>query len=102
MGMKRNRCSQRSIFLGFIDDNFASIVYAIRSEEEIFDNLQKPCLIFLLSTFRLLVWSYCLHFILLFLCQFYWMPMVIVFMELINSFVLLLFESEQEEKGIMK
>lgn len=101
MGMKGTDVAREASSLVLLDDNFASIVAAIRSGRRIFDNLQKAMSYILaihipiigltllpafLSTLPLLL-----------------MPLHIVFMELIIDPVCsVAFESEQEEKGIMQ
>lgn len=100
MGMKGTDVAREASSLVLLDDNFASIVAAIRSGRRIFDNLQKAMSYILaihipiigltmlpafVSTLPLLL-----------------MPLHIVFMELIIDPVCsVAFESEQEEKGIM-
>ena len=101
MGMKGTDVAREASSLVLLDDNFASIVAAIRSGRRIFDNLQKAMSYILaihipiigltllpafMSTLPLLL-----------------MPLHIVFMELIIDPVCsVAFESEQEEKGIMQ
>lgn len=101
MGNKGTDVAREASSLVLLDDNFASIVAAIRSGRRIFDNLQKAMsYIFAIhipiigltlmpaffSTIPLLL-----------------MPLHIVFMELIIDPVCsIAFESEREEKGIMK
>lgn len=100
MGLKGTDVARETSSLVLLDDNFASIVHAIRSGRKIFDNLQKAMsyiiaihipiigLVLLPAFFSSLP-------ILL-------MPLHIVFMELIIDPVCsLAFESEQEEKNIM-
>lgn len=100
MGLKGTDVAREASSLVLLDDNFASIVHAIRSGRKIFDNLQKAMsyiiaihipiigLVLLPAFFSSLP-------ILL-------MPLHIVFMELIIDPVCsLAFESEQEEKQIM-
>ncbi len=100
MGLKGTDVAREASSLVLLDDNFASIVSAIRSGRKIFDNLQKAMsyiiaihipiigLVLLPAFFSSLP-------ILL-------MPLHIVFMELIIDPVCsIAFESEQEEKGIM-
>ena len=101
MGLKGTDVAREASSLVLLDDNFASIVSAIRSGRKIFDNLQKAMsyiiaihvpiigLVMLPAFFSSLP-------ILL-------MPLHIVFMELIIDPVCsIAFESEQEEIGIMK
>lgn len=101
MGLKGTDVAREASSLVLLDDNFASIVSAIRSGRKIFDNLQKAMsyiiaihipiigLVLLPAFFSSLP-------ILL-------MPLHIVFMELIIDPVCsIAFESEQEERGIMK
>ena len=100
MGFKGTDVARESSALVLLDDNFASIVSAIRSGRRIFDNLQKAMsyiiaihvpiigLVLIPAFFSTLP-------ILL-------MPLHIVFMELIiDPSCSIAFESEQEEKGIM-
>ncbi|UKN00252.1 cation-translocating P-type ATPase [Paracrocinitomix mangrovi] len=100
MGFKGTDVARESSSLVLLDDNFASIVSAIRSGRKIFDNLQKAMsyiiaihipiigLVLMPAFFSTLP-------ILL-------MPMHIVFMELIiDPTCSIAFESEQEEKEIM-
>ncbi|MHB1277686.1 MAG: HAD-IC family P-type ATPase, partial [Bacteroidia bacterium] len=101
MGLKGTDVAREASSLVLLDDNFASIVSAIRLGRQIFDNLQKAMayiiaihipiigLVLLPAFFSSLP-------ILL-------MPLHIVFMELIIDPVCsIAFESEQEEKGIMR
>lgn len=46
MGMKGTDAAREASSLVLIDDNFASIVYAIRSEEEFLTTFKKQCLIY--------------------------------------------------------
>lgn len=100
MGLKGTDVAREASSLVLLDDNFASIVSAIRSGRKIFDNLQKAMsyimaihipiigLVLLPAFFSSLP-------ILL-------MPLHIVFMELIiDPICSIAFESEQEEKDIM-
>jgi Ca2+-transporting ATPase len=100
MGMKGTDVAREAASLVLLDDNFASIVQAIRSGRRIYDNLQKAMsyiiaihipiigLVLLPAFFSSLP-------VLL-------MPMHIVFMELIIDPVCsIAFESEQEEENIM-
>lgn len=100
MGLKGTDVAREASSLVLLDDNFASIVHAIRSGRRIFDNLQKSMsyiiaihipiigLVLLPALFPALP-------ILL-------LPMHIVFLELIiDPVCAVAFESEQEEQGIM-
>ncbi|TBX67663.1 cation-translocating P-type ATPase [Flavobacterium silvisoli] len=101
MGLKGTDVAREASSLVLLDDNFASIVHAIRSGRRIFDNLQKAMsyiiaihipiigLVLLPAFFNTLP-------ILL-------MPLHIVFLELIiDPICSIAFESEQEERGIMR
>jgi Ca2+-transporting ATPase len=100
MGKKGTDVAREASSLVLLDDNFASIVAAIRSGRRIFDNLQKA-----------MAYIIAIHIpiIGLVLLPAFWanlpvllMPMHIVFMELIIDPVCsVAFESEQEERGIM-
>jgi Ca2+-transporting ATPase len=101
MGKKGTDVARESSSLVLLDDNFASIVAAIRSGRRIFDNLQKA-----------MAYIIAIHIpiIGLVLLPAFWaelpvllMPLHIVFMELIIDPVCsVAFESEQEERGIME
>jgi len=100
MGLKGTDVAREASSLVLMDDNFASIVHAIRTGRRIFDNLQK-------------VMSYiiAIHIPIIGLVMlpafFSWLPILlmplhIVFMELIiDPISSIAFESEQEEKEIM-
>ena len=100
MGKKGTDVTREASSLVLLDDNFASIVAAIRSGRRIFDNLQKA-----------MAYIIAIHIpiIGLVLLPAFWadlpvllMPLHIVFMELIIDPVCsVAFESEQEERGIM-
>jgi Ca2+-transporting ATPase len=100
MGKKGTDVAREASSLVLLDDNFASIVAAIRSGRRIFDNLQKA-----------MAYIIAIHIpiIGLVLLPAFWadlpvllMPLHIVFMELIIDPVCsVAFESEQEERGIM-
>lgn len=100
MGGKGTDVAREASSLVLLDDNFASIVSAIRSGRKIFDNLQKAMsyimaihipIIGLTLLPALITWLPLLL-----------MPLHIVFMELIIDPVCsIAFESEQEEDGIM-
>ncbi len=100
MGMKGTDVAREASSLVLLDDNFASIVSAIRSGRRIFDNLQKAMSYILAIHIPIIGLTLLPAFfsslpLLL-------MPLHIVFMELIIDPVCsVAFESEQEEKGIM-
>jgi Ca2+-transporting ATPase len=100
MGNKGTDVAREASSLVLLDDNFASIVSAIRMGRKIFDNLQKAMSYVLaihipiigLALFPAFYESFPLLL----------MPLHIVFMELIIDPVSsVAFESEEEEKGIM-
>lgn len=100
MGQKGTDVAREASSLVLLDDNFASIVSAIKLGRKIFDNLQKAMSYILAIHVPIIglviipsIFSY--YPILL-------MPLHIVFMELIIDPVCsIAFESEQEEKSIM-
>lgn len=101
MGAKGTDVARESSSLVLLDDNFASIVAAIRSGRRIFDNLQKAMSyimaihIPIIGLTMLPAFFSGMTLILL--------PIHIVFMELIIDPVCsIAFEAEQEERGIMK
>lgn len=100
MGSKGTDVAREASSLVLLDDNFASIVSAIRSGRRIFDNLQKAMSYILAIHMPIIgltlmpAFNSALPLILL--------PLHIVFMELIIDPVCsVAFESEQEEKSIM-
>lgn len=101
MGAKGTDVAREAASLVLLDDNFASIVAAIRSGRRIFDNLQKAMSYILSIHIPIIALTLIPAFmgelpILLF-------PIHIVFMELIIDPVCsIAFESEQEESGIMQ
>ncbi len=100
MGNKGTDVAREASSLVLLDDNFASIVEAIRSGRRIFDNLQKAMSYIMAIHIPIIGLTLIPAFIpgipLLL------MPLHIVFMELIIDPVCsVAFESEQEEKGIM-
>lgn len=100
MGNKGTDVAREASSLVLLDDNFASIVAAIRSGRRIFDNLQKA-----------MSYIFAIHIPIIGLTlmpaffpaiPLLLMPLHIVFMELIIDPVCsIAFESEREEKGIM-
>ncbi len=101
MGNKGTDVAREASNLVLLDDNFASIVAAIRSGRRIFDNLQKAMSyiiaihIPIIGLTLLPAFFSSLPLILL--------PLHIVFMELINDPICsIAFETQNEEKGIMK
>ena len=101
MGNKGTDVAREASSLVLLDDNFASIVSAIRSGRRIFDNLQKAMSYVLsihIPIIGLTLLPAFIPSIPLLL-----MPLHIIFMELISDPICsIAFESEQEEKGIMK
>lgn len=100
MGKKGTDVAREASSLVLLDDNFASIVSAIRSGRRIFDNLQKAMSYIIAIHIPIIGLSLVPAFfkeLPIFL-----MPLHIVFMELIIDPVCsLVFESEREEKEIM-
>lgn len=100
MGNKGTDVAREASSLVLLDDNFASIVAAIRSGRKIFDNLQKAMSYIIAIHIPIIGLTLLPAFftsIPLLL-----MPLHIVFMELIIDPVCsIAFESEQEERGIM-
>lgn len=101
MGNKGTDVAREASSLVLLDDNFASIVSAIRSGRRIFDNLQKAMAYIIAIHIPIIGLTLMPAFIpgLALLL----MPLHIVFMELIIDPVCsIAFESEQEEKNIMQ
>jgi Ca2+-transporting ATPase len=100
MGNKGTDVAREASSLVLLDDNFASIVAAIRSGRRIFDNLQKAMSYIIaihIPIIGLTLIPSLITSIPLFL-----LPLHIVFMELIIDPVCsIAFESEQEEKDVM-
>ncbi len=101
MGNKGTDVAREASSLVLLDDNFTSIVAAIRLGRKIFDNLQKAMTYILAIHIPIIGLTLLPAFVpslpLLL------MPLHIVFMELIIDPVCsIAFESEQEEKGIMR
>lgn len=101
MGGKGTDVARESSSLVLLDDNFASIVSAIRSGRKIYENLQKAMSYIIAIHIPIIGLALLPAFfsslpLLL-------MPVHIVFMELIiDPICSIAFESEQEEKGIMQ
>lgn len=101
MGQKGTDVAREASSLVLLDDNFSSIVSAIRSGRKIYDNLQKSMTYIMAIHVPIIGLTLLPAFVptipvLL-------MPLHIIFMELIIDPVCsLAFESEKEEEGIMK
>jgi len=100
MGNKGTDVAREASSLVLLDDNFTSIVGAIRMGRKIFDNLQKAMSYILAIHIPIIgltmIPAFFLHTPILL------MPLHIVFMELIiDPISSIAFESEDEEKGIM-
>ncbi|MDP2384777.1 MAG: cation-translocating P-type ATPase [Bacteroidota bacterium] len=101
MGNKGTDVAREASSLVLLDDNFASIVAAIRSGRRIFDNMQKAMSYIIAIHIPIIVLTLLPAFITS--LPILLMPLHIVFMELIIDPVCsIAFESEQEERGIMK
>ena len=100
MGKKGTDVARESSALVLLDDNFASIVSAIRSGRRILDNLQKA--MFYIIAIHIPIIGLVLLPSFLAALPILLMPLHIVFMELIIDPVCsIAFESEREEMGIM-
>ncbi len=100
MGMKGTDVAREASSLVLLDDNFTSIVAAIRLGRRIFDNLQKAMSYILAIHIPIIGLTLLPSFVST--LPLLLMPLHIVFMELIIDPVCsVAFESEQEEKGIM-
>ena len=100
MGLKGTDVSREASSLVLLDDNFASIVKAIRSGRRIYDNLQKAMAYIVAIHIPIIVLT--LVPALFPMIPVLLMPLHIVFMELIiDPICSIAFESEAEEKGIM-
>lgn len=101
MGGKGTDVAREAASLVLLDDNFASIVAAIRSGRKIFDNLQKA--MSYIVAIHIPIVGLALLPAFFPLLPLLLMPLHIVFMELIIDPVCsIAFETEQEEKGIMR
>ncbi len=100
MGNKGTDVAREASSLVLLDDNFASIVGAIRSGRRIFDNLQKSIAYIIaihIPTIGLTLLPAMIPSLPILL-----MPLHVVFLELIiGPICATAFESEQDEKGIM-
>ncbi|MDI9256810.1 cation-translocating P-type ATPase [Flavobacterium sedimenticola] len=100
MGLKGTDVAREASSLVLLDDNFASIIQAIRSGRRIFDNLQKAMSYIIAIHIPIIG-------LVLMPAFFSWLPILlmplhIVFLELIiDPVCAVAFESEQEEKKIM-
>lgn len=100
MGKKGTDVAREASSLVLLDDNFASIVSAIRLGRRIFDNLQKAMSYIMAIHIPIIGLTLLPAFFPL--LPLLLMPLHIVFMELIIDPVCsIAFETEQEEKGIM-
>jgi Ca2+-transporting ATPase len=100
MGKKGTDVAREAAALILLDDNFASIVAAIRSGRRIFDNLQKAMSYVLAIHVPIIGMALIPSFISS--LPIFLMPLHIVFLELIiDPICSVAFELEQEEKGIM-
>ena len=101
MGNKGTDVAREASSLVLLDDNFASIVGAIRSGRKIFDNLQKAMSYIIAIHIPIIGLALLPAFVSS--IPLLLMPLHIVFMELIIDPVCsVAFESEQEEKGLMQ
>lgn len=101
MGKKGTDVAREAASLVLLDDNFASIVSAIRLGRRIFDNLQKAMTYIIAVHIPIIGLTLLPAF--LPVLPLLLLPLHIVFMELIIDPVCsIAFESEQEEKGIMQ
>lgn len=101
MGMKGTDVAREASSIVLLDDNFASIVSAIRLGRRIYDNLQKAMMYIL--AIHIPIIGLAILPALIPGIPFLLFPLHIVFMELIIDPVCsVAFESEPEEKGLMK
>lgn len=100
MGKKGTDVAREASDLVLLDDNFASIVSAIRAGRKIYDNLQKA-MSYIISI-HIPIIGLTLYPAFFSAVPVLLMPLHIVFMELIiDPICSVAFESEQEEKGLM-
>lgn len=100
MGAKGTDVAREAASLVLLDDNFSSIVAAIRSGRRIFDNLQKAMTYIMAIHIPIIGLTLLPAFFSV--LPLFLLPLHIVFMELIIDPVCsIAFESEGEEKGIM-
>ena len=100
MGNKGTDVAREAASLVLLDDNFASIVAAIRSGRRIFDNLQKA--MSYITAIHIPIIGLTLFPAFFSSLPILLMPIHLVFIELINDPICsIAFETEQEEKGIM-
>lgn len=101
MGKKGTDVAREASSLVLLDDNFASIVSAIRSGRRIFDNLQKA--MSYIIAIHIPIIGLALVPAIFSSMPLFLMPLHVVFLELIIDPVCsVVFESSGEEKGIMK
>ena len=100
MGLKGTDVAREASSLVLLDDNFSSIVAAIRLGRKVFDNLQKAMAYIIAIHIPIIGLTLFPAFFLA--LPILLMPLHIVFMELIiDPICSIAFESEKEEKGIM-
>jgi P-type Ca2+ transporter type 2C len=101
MGKKGTDVAREAAALVLLDDNFASIVSAMRLGRRIFDNLQKAMAYIIAIHIPIIGFTLLPAFITA--LPLFLLPLHIVFLELIiDPICSIAFESEQEEKGIMQ
>ena len=101
MGGKGTDVAREAASLVLLDDNFSSIVSAIRSGRRIYDNLQKAMSYIIAIHIPIIILTLIPAFFPSLPILF--MPLHVVFLEMIIDPVCsIAFESEKEEKGIMK
>jgi Ca2+-transporting ATPase len=101
MGGKGTDVAREAASLVLLDDNFSSIVSAIRSGRRIYDNLQKAMSYIIAIHIPIIILTLIPAFFPSLPILF--MPLHVVFLEMIIDPVCsIAFESEKEEKGVMK